>query len=366
MIISKPTNYSLSYNLKSNKVTSTSGPQEDSPLNTSEIALRLDEYYTNGLCGKASIGEGIAYFELIPASFLAYFIKSPATITNWLTSFGELLQVWLGRTKRFGDPKVDTKELRKLPEGKRKEILQKANNAKEKREGIMAWIQILAGLSGLFSLGFEKISKNEKEVEDLSLLKRVSLSTTSFLSAVFMLSGYFEKNLISGISSKVGGTTEYNNMRMNGNSDLRCFAEWTTMTFLPWIPKKIKTLIDIAIPIVAIREGLSEFAHSGHITSIFGNKDFTLSTGTQNFLKKLCLVRNKEDICSIPTLARSSLFINFIRNKLFVPVLKLFRANPPLCTKEGENIVCDLGNGLNRGDSKVVSKLNPKCCNNII
>lgn len=348
MIITKPTNHSLSYNLKSNKVTSVNGPQEDTSLNSSEIALRLDEYYTNGFCGKGSIGEGIALFELVPASCLAYFIKSPATITNLLTSFGELLQVWLGRTKRFGDPKVDTKELRKLEEGKRKEILEKANNAKEKREGIMAWIQILAGLSGLFSLGLETVNKNEKEVEDLSLLKRASLSTTSFLSAIFMLSGYFEKNFIAGISSKFGGTTEHNNMRMNGNSDLRCFTEWTTMTFLPWIPKKIKILIDIAIPLAALREGLREFAHSGHITSIFSDKDFLLSKGIQNFLKKLCFVKDKEDTCSIPTFARSSLFINFIRNKLFVPILKLFKANPPICKKEGENVFCDLGNGLSR------------------
>lgn len=363
MIITKPANYSLTFNLKNNQITSTAGPEEEASLNASEIALRFDEYYTKGLCGKGSVGEGIAIFELIPASCLAYFIKSPATITNLLTSFGELLQVWLGRTKRFGDPKVDRKELRKLPEEKRNEVLEKASKAKEKREGIMAWIQILAGISGLFSLGLETTNKNEKEIEELPFLKRASLSTTSLLSAAFMLSGYFEKNFISGIASKLGLTNEHNNMRMNGNSDLRCFFEWISMTLLPWIPKKLKILVDIGIPIVALREGLSEFVKSGHLTSIFSEKKFPIAKGAQSFLKKLLLIKKEKDECSLPIFTKSNFFVNFIRNKLFAPVLKLFKTNPPICSMEGENIVCDLGgliNGTNKSHKDATKQIEDK------
>lgn len=334
--------YHIVYNLDKNNITSINGPL-DATGNKEGVIEKIDEYFTKGICKQWGIGQAIAVFELVPALLLVRYLNSPATKTNFLTSFGELLQVLLGGTKRFGDPKkISSTDLKKSEE------------AKERRESIQALIQVAAGALGLTSFGLDKLNAQEKDIEDLSLTKRVTLSIASLLSSIFMFSGFLEKNLIAGIASKIPGTTEHNMMRSNGNSDFRCATEWLAMTFFPWLPKSLKLAIDLAIPLFAVREGASDIKDVGKISTIFSNKFIQIPKYVLDSLNKLPFpfLRNGEEKCKIPPLTKSNFFLDKIRNRLFIPALKLFKASPPTCYKEGDNLFLEFGTGNKNSPSQ--------------
>ena len=345
----------VAYNLSS-KTVSVSG-LNGSNGSENKAASLLDKYYTDGLCKRWGVGWWIALFELVPALMLWRFIGSPATKTNFFTSCGEFLQILLGSTTAFGNPNIDRDELNKLPAAKRNELMEKSKNAQERREGAMSIIQILAGVLGLTSFGLEKSGK-AAEVEDLPLLKRMGLSIASLFSAVFMISGYFEKGLMTTIASKMKGSVEHNNMRMNKSSDLRCFGEWISMTFLPWIPKWAKTIIDFVIPVHAIREGLSQIAEDGHLSLVFSKSKLQLSKKIIDRLKTMLFLGEKSS--SMPPFIASNFFLSKIRDSIFIPVLNFFKAKPPICYLRENNLLCELQNG--NGSCAPASSGKDLCC----
>lgn len=321
-----------------------------------QLHTRLNEdYYTNELSGFMGPSELVAWFEVFTASVLAWLIKSPATFTNAATSLGELLQVKVANTKLFGDPKSEDN-------GKRKE-------AEIRREGIMAWLQVLAGTGGLLHLGLEVVKNKEHELQELPFVQKIILSTTSLFSTVFMFFGGAEKNLIATLAKN--DSTEDDCMRMNAHSDFRCFAEWGTMTIFPWISevKPVRALVDILIPFFALREGIGHFIREG-INFVFNNKVVPIKEGTKRTLKTVFFTNgdkhDHKESNSIPWPFNTQWFLgnskeDGVRDKYLIPLLKLFRCNPPVCfINDDQKIVSEFyENGQTRLKTTMENKIHP-------
>lgn len=300
--------------------------------------VKLNEnYYRNELNKKWGPAELIAYFEILTAGLLHWLIKSPATFTNAVTSVGELIQVRIANTKRLGDPLSVDPVKRKI--------------AESRREGATAWVQFFAGLGGLLSLLMDTIKGGQKEVHELSFFKKLGLSTTSFLSTVFMLFGGGEKNLIATLSKN--NSTEDDNERMNAHSDFRCFAEWATMTIFPWVTsiKPVRTIVEIVIPLLALREGIGHFVREG-INSVFSNSlNKELPHKLKNILKKIFFTNeDKHDHKThdkVPGMFACKWFLGTekragFRTKYIIPILRFFGCNPPHYNlDENSNIVSE-------------------------
>src|SRR3989338_3074605 len=338
-IVNRPLQRNLSV------VHSTSGEKRPTDLHTEKhyerYGMYADSYYKdqmNRMFGPCSI---TAFFETVAAGFLLGLVPGPATTTNFLTSFGEVLQVLTANSKFFGNPRDVKPEI--------------AKQAQDRSEGAMAWLQVFAGVGGLSGVVMDMVKKEEQDVDSLPFFKKLGLSVSSFISSVLMFFGYGEKSLLSATCQK--NSKKFNSISLNGRSDARCSIEWACMTLFPWVTgvKQLKTLIDILIPVFALKDGIGHFIREG-ISMVFSNKQTKFENifgkGFTTFLRST-LFRNGHQI-PVPPLFGSEWYLGGknspgFRDKYVFPYLKLLRCNPPI-HKLGENelIVTEFPAGVDK------------------
>jgi len=221
------------------------------------IGNKNHEYYKkeiNSLHGPAGVA---GLYDVFSTGLMWYFVPSAAPTTNFLVALADYLQVHIARTKLFGDPNVDSES---------------GQIAKQRRVGAMAWTQVLAGAGGIGSFVTEAIF-GENDDGDLSTGKKSLLSLSSLVAASTMLTTYSEKMVVATTSKgkKVGN--EIKGIVLDANNDIRAALEYVAMAIYPWVTsiKSIKKAIDLAVPILAIRDGLGNFISDG-ISTVFTNK----------------------------------------------------------------------------------------------
>lgn len=228
------------------------------------------DYYRNGL--NKSLGPaGVVTMIEAASGLLVWFMnKGPATFTNFLLSLSENLTVHVSRTNLLGEGEV----------------------GKQRREGAVAWIQLLAGLGGYSSFLMDMFSSKAKH-EELSIAKKIGLTGLACINSPLMFFGFGEKSLLANTSRGIKNN-ECDGMQLNANSDLRVVASWTAMKFYTWLSgiKPIKLLIDVALPMLALRDALGHFAKEG-ISKVFSNSlNIKLPEKISGFLKKLLLIKD--------------------------------------------------------------------------
>ncbi len=325
--------------------------QETDNGQAKKITDLANDCYKNQMNKVFGISELVALFEAFSGALLGFFMPSPATWTNALTSFGEYGQVLIARTTALGDT---TPAPENASEIEKEEAKERIKTAEERREGAMAWMQLGAGSLGAISnvLDFVR-GDSDTDIQELSVLKKVGLSIASFASAVCMFFGWGEKTLMSTIS-KNGPESE--NMRMNADSDFRCFLEWSSMTVYPWVRgfKLARKALDIIIPYLAIRNGIGHLIREGVSKIINNDKSLPLESyigkGFTKTLSSLFLIntskKDKEENDTVPSIFYSKWFLgdkedNGFRSKYLLPTLKFFGCNSPNVWLQDKNLVIE-------------------------
>lgn len=244
-------------------------------------------YYRNGM--NASLGPASIITAAESASGLLVWLmnKSPATLTNFLLSLSENLTVHVSRTKLLGEGEV----------------------GKQRREGAVAWIQLFAGLGGYSSFLMDMFSS--KEHEEMSLAKKVGITALSCVNSPLMFFGFGEKALLANTSRGMEHN-ECDGMQLNANSDLRVVTSWTAMKVYTWLSgiKPLKLLIDVSLPMFALRDALGHFAKDG-ISTVFTNRsNIKLPEKISNLFKKALFIKDEDH--------NSSSGIKTIFNKVFM------------------------------------------------
>ena len=312
--------------------------------NIKKITNKTNDYYKKDLNMKWGIAELVALFEAFSGAVVVFFLPSAATVTNALTSCGEYGQVLIARTKSLGDTSApdENSSLDEL-----KKTNDRIKQAESRREGAMAFMQLGAGTLGAMSNVLDFVKGSTKDVQDLSVFKKVGLSAASFISSVSMFLGWGEKSIMSSISK---GGPESENMSMNAASDFRCFLEWSAMTVYPWIRgfKLARKGLDILIPYLAIREGLKHFIHEG-ISKVINNDvlDFKKCFGEKitNVLKFVFQIKDNKNK-GIPHLFFLNWFLggkkgDGFRSKVLLNILRAFKCNAPECWLENDKLAVE-------------------------
>lgn len=317
---------------------------------------------------KVGMGPFIALTETIAAGFLVTSLRTISTGINLVTTLGEFFQTWVAGTDSLGDPNDKDKK--------------KAEEAKDKREGYMAGVQVFAGGMGALGFAWDQIFGEEHEMREVPLWKKIGLSFSSAFNAIFMFFGAAEKTLISGLSKnneveKLRGN-EYSDMRINGHNDRRCTLEWSLMTVLPWVSNinLLKNAADLLIIYGALREGFDHYLDKNKILGVCDNLDKKpgLKKAAQYFCNpKLLLTEayskvssngkkkpekeEKGEIICFPFNKGLRWFLgtesdkdgpgtNGFRQKYLVPVLKFFGTTPPVCYQDKSgNVVSEFYSG---------------------
>lgn len=225
-----------------------------------------DNYYSKEMNKVFGVADLVAWSETLTGALLWWYVPSPATVINELTTLGELGQVQVGRMHRLDE---------------------------ERSDGAMAWLQVLAGAGGLTSCIADLISHKERESVDLSTNQKMSLSIASFFNAVAMFFGAGEKTLIATTTTENGKRS--NSMDINGKSDARCSVEWFAMSLMPWFSKfePFKKVLDYLITYLALREGISHFVRKG-VSMVFNNTVKKLPKALEKVLRVVFLVSGKD------------------------------------------------------------------------
>ena len=319
------------------------------------------EVHTSNLIG---MGPFIALTETISAGCLVKAIPSISTVINLVTTLGEFFKTWVAGTDSLGNPNDENKK--------------KAEEAKERREGLMAWVQIFAGSGGALGFLWDLFFGKEHDMKEVPLWEKISLSVASAFNTIFMFFGAAEKTLISSLSrndenNDLSGN-EHVDMKINGHNDRRCAVEWGVMTALPWLSNigLVKNIIDLGIIYGALREGVDHFLGENKIYKLCNNLDNKplLKRCFKYFANPLLLFTKKDpeeklDLICFPFSKGIKWFLGTesdengpgtggFRQKYLVPVLRFFGTNPPLCylDKSG-NVISEFYHGT---APKVVEK----------
>lgn len=312
------------------------------------IAKHSDDYYVTwnkfGFLNKKKglgLGAVVALFEMATAYLLHKVEKSPATFANALTTFGECLQVLISGAV-WSNTNLDDIGSEAEKKIKRKNL----EWWDDIRARAIAFVVTGAGIGGLYKWGketYESIKGESHDIHDLAIWQKVSLSTASVLSAVFMGIGWLEKALMAALSKKQNGGTKSEQIILNSHSDWRCKIEWVFMTVFPWIVqlKPVKFLFDLGLPLNALQDGLT------HLVEPWMYKDHKHSHGDcqhdshhareeSKFMKFVKKIFSHDHEIKIPSLYFNNLFMgnngeNGLRVKLFNPIFKAFGCEPPMC-----------------------------------
>jgi hypothetical protein len=316
------------------------------------------------------VGPGTAILELFGAGALAWKSFSAATAVNLLTSGAELFETIIGGTNILEDK--DEAKARIELEAEKNSIIKDPDKQEElelkleelkNREGKNAWtraekgseqkaemyisgVQLSAGIAGgiqtLFSLG-SKISGNEKEESEIPLFDKIWLSAASLVNAGLMLFASGEKTLISTLIENRGLEQDGkklqpvfghgNSIRLNAESDFRCFLEWTGMAFFTWFKNlsfknfSVKDAFDIGISTKAILKGSEYFRKFGKEEKVESGKNLMGNVFGWDFGKQLYLGTESKP---------------GIREKYIAPFLELTGSKPPKVYIRGGEVVCEV------------------------
>lgn len=195
------------------------------------------------------IGAVIAVFEMVTATVLGVVEKSPATITNLLTTLSENVQVLIAGYERSSGKKSE------------RQLKQEEENI----EKAMAFVIAASGGLGLYKWGkdaYTSLKGEPQELESLSAWQKISLTVASLVSAVMMGVGYVEKSLMATLAKTENGGRKAKEIKLNASSDGRCSIEWFVMAIFLWVRKfKLpKMFIDLALPLNALWDGGSNLS----------------------------------------------------------------------------------------------------------
>ena len=319
------------------------------------VGQHADRYYLDWnkikLTGKEKglgIGPLIALFEIVFASLLAWLERSPATITNLLTTLGENAQVLIANLK---NSKTDLSKARSQKE--RKEIEEQSMGFEKKVAGLSACIVAFGGALGLYKWVkemFHSLRGNKHNIQESPLWQKIGLSLGSLVSTVVMGVGYLEKSLMSTLAKTQNGGMKSEQIGLNRSNDGRCTFEWLTMFVFLWVKKfKIpKLIIDFLLPLSALQDGLSHlFGHQlGHSHSHNHDQPCHEHEHTKEsnnwFMKLLKKLLSHEHRKDIPSLVFNGLFLgrnegSGLRSTLLTPLIRACGCEPFNCHLDRNN-----------------------------
>ncbi len=260
---------------------------------TDQSYRKMNRFPTQENRYKITFGPFVAITETIAACSLVWCFRSIATVLNLLMTLGEFGQTWVAGLDP-NEKKIKQNNLN--PSVENSFHTKSVEDSIESKESGMAWFQVLAGTGGVLGMAYEFLAgeKEETAENEVSFLKKVTLSATSALNVFFMLGGAAEKSLMSMLSWNGGGKNgkgqDYRSMQINGAADVRGAIEWAFMTVVPWISNvnSLKHVVDIAVTYGALREGADYFHDSGKMKLAFnGNNMFDVKLKDRPVLKKL-------------------------------------------------------------------------------
>lgn len=316
------------------------------------IARHADDYYLQwnkikftGENKGLGIGALIALFEMVSASILGFLEKSPATVTNLLTTLAENVQVLIasyGRSNIEIDRVTNPAERNKLEKQQRQ--------LEDKSEILMSLAVAGAGALGLCKGGKEVIHSfkgEEEELIELPLWQKAGLATASIISALMMGIGYIEKSIMATLAKNENGGLKAKQIMLNAGSDWRCMLEWIAMPIFLWVRefKWGKLLFDIGLPINALHDGLTHLGehYLEHDHSCEDHGHHAHNKKPENLLKrvlrKLCHSHGGD---GIPKTAYNKFFLGNnegqgLRAKLFLPLFRVLGCEPFDCYKNDNN-----------------------------
>lgn len=272
----------------------------------------------------------VGLYDILSCLFMWYNTRGAAPTTNVFLSVADYLQVFVARTKMLGDPEHPSRD---------------GEIARQRRVGAMAWTQGLGGIGGITSFISEFLSKNHEEHE-LSTSKKVQLSLATLASVATMFVSYAEKMILATTSKGKKNGNETSGILLDAYNDIRAISEYLVMAIYPWVRsiKPIKKAIDIAVPILAIRDAIENFVHDG-ISAVFLKKsNFVFPQKVKTFLKSLFFINGSEKFkienVKLPGLVGTNWYLgeNGIRNKFIAPVFRFLGCdNSPELYVKGEN-----------------------------
>jgi hypothetical protein len=279
----------------------------------------------NRPAGPAGIADA---YDVAASAMMWAFEGGPATTTNFLASIAEYMQVYIARTKLLGDPNAS---------GLTGQI------AKQRREGAMAWVQAVAGVTGLAGFGLERINPGQDEYES-SIPKKIGLSAGCLAGSAMMFGTYIEKALVALTSRGKTEGNECKGIKLNANSDARAIIDWFTMAIYPWVKnvKAVKAAIDLCIPLAALRDGVQHWVNEGVSKVFSNNQNSQFSNSTKKLLRYLFFLPAKENAnnYTMPSIFTGDWLLGAgkFRDKYLVPILRLLGCkNIPNINVEGEN-----------------------------
>ena len=261
------------------------------------------------LKGKNGLGIGavVALFEAVTAVALAILEKSPAPFTNAATTLSEGVQVFAAN------------------------ILPKHE---ELSEDIMAGVISVAGACGFYKWAKDMVGLVKGEtanLQSLPLWQKIGLSIASLVSSAMMFLGWSEKNSLAPLAKDENGGFTGKAMRLTGSNDMRCSFEWLMMTIFPWFKqfKPFKVLIDLALPLLAMQDGLGHFVKKA------------IKTSEGKFVDVLKKVFGLNDDVKIPNLFFRPWFFGRKEGEGFraklLPLYKYFGCKDPVICHMNEN-----------------------------
>ena len=322
-------------------------PSEENLRNAKKIAEHTDRYYVQWNKSKITgeekglgIGALVALFEMFVGTMLVVVERSPATITNLLTTISENFQVIIGGSEEDELKKLDQES----DEEKKKQLGKELHDKRRVKRQAMALAVATSGGLGLIQWIREISNFGVHDVEDLPMWQKTTLTVKSLISAAMMWIGYFEKGLMAILTKSRNGSGKANEIVLNASSDGRCCIEWVVMAAYLWVRqlKPFKIAIDLGLPIAALKDGLHHLAEDLVHSS---------SDKVKNILKGIFhFHHDSEEEIEVPFLYFNKFFLgnkkgSGIRNRIFLPLFRLFGCKPFDCQIEKDNLIVSVPNG---------------------
>lgn len=345
--------------LLARQVYSPLGKKIESPKNFSSnglsshefTSLLADEYFRKSNNVPWSPGVASSGVEIISAISLARCFPGPATLVNLVTTVGESSQLLISKSRKL---------------------------SKTTKDGLLAWFQVLAGMSGFIGIGKETILRSNKEdFNEVPFYEKIALTSASLLNVFSMMITTVEKSLNSMISANKDDRdndkkmSEHRTGLTSALADRRCIWESLVMGAIPWVSQVgfIKKVVDVLVTYSAVAEGLDTFDEHGEVIFLPKNLQNSkiqkaisvISNPLKLFSNKNEEQKNKYSLCW-PFNKGLELFIgnekdqngkgsNGIRNTCFRPIFEFFGCKSPLYYLDNnKNIVVEF-------DGKVQSNL---------
>lgn len=271
-------------------------------------------YYRNELNSGHGPAALATLYSIAVAGYMLFVEKGPAAVTNLFVNIFEASNVFFSNTTMFGDPDSSEKV-----EGTEFTVGQ---IAKMRKEGGMAYGQLVAGIGGFATLILDMFKAEEEK--EISNLQRGGLSVASLGAAGALFTTFAEKELCAITSRGKNKGSEVNGMKLNATSDMRASIEWAAMSIYPWMnnTKIAKTFLDVAIPFWALRDGIGHLVQHG-MSPVFSQKpNFHLKDSAKNIFGFFPFFIPKHGSEKLRLSVILDQWYSGIRNQFVVPVFK--------------------------------------------